>query len=71
MKDHTGGASLIAAICGKDGSAAFSGEHAGEKQPKNILAAFAVGTLATGTTLPEAVVQYDEDKDEDEDEEDD
>jgi cytochrome b involved in lipid metabolism len=71
VKDHPGGASLIAAICGKDGSAAFSGEHAGEKQPKNILAAFAVGTFATGTTLPEAVVQYDEDEDEDEDEEED
>ena len=71
VKDHPGGASLIAAICGKDGSAAFSGEHAGEKQPKNILAAFAVGTLVSGTTLPEAVVQYDDDDDEDEDEDDD
>ncbi len=69
VKDHPGGANLIKAICGKDGSAAFAGEHAGAAKPKNILAAFALGPLVAGATLPEAQVQYDEDEDEDEDEE--
>ena len=64
VKDHPGGANLIKAICGKDGSAAFAGEHAGAAKPKNILAAFALGPLVAGETLPEAQVQYDEDEDE-------
>ena len=67
VKDHPGGAALIKAICGLDGSAAFAGEHAGAAKPKNILAAFALGPLVSGSTLPEAQVQYDEDEDEDED----
>jgi cytochrome b involved in lipid metabolism len=67
VKDHPGGASLIKAICGLDGSTAFASEHAGAAEPKNILAAFALGPLASGSTLPEAQVQYDEDEDEDED----
>ena len=67
VKDHPGGASLIKAICGKAGSAAFSGQHAGASKPKNILAAFALGPLVAGSTLPEAKVQYQEDEDEDDD----
>lgn len=63
VSDHPGGADLINAICGKDGSAAFSGEHAGQQKPENILAAFALGPLAGSSTLPEAVVQYEEDDD--------
>jgi hypothetical protein len=47
-----------------DGSAAFAGEHAGAAKPKNILAAFALGPLVSGSKLPEAQVQYDEDEDE-------
>jgi cytochrome b involved in lipid metabolism len=61
--EHPGGADLINAICGKDGSAAFAGEHAGQQKPENILAAFALGPLAGSSTLPEAVVQYEEDDD--------
>lgn len=64
VTDHPGGANLIRATCGKDGSAAFAGEHAGAAKPKNILAAFALGPLVAGATLPEAQVQYDEDEDE-------
>jgi cytochrome b involved in lipid metabolism len=71
VKDHPGGANLIKAICGKDGSAAFAGEHAGAAKPKNILAAFALGPLVAGGTLPEAQVQYEEDEDEDEEGDDD
>jgi cytochrome b involved in lipid metabolism len=66
VKDHPGGANLIKAICGKDGSAAFAGEHAGASKPKNILAAFALGPLVSGSTLPEATVRgEDEDGDDD------
>jgi len=71
VKDHPGGANLIKAICGKDGSAAFAGEHAGAAKPKNILAAFALGPLVAGATLPEAQVQYDEDEHEEEEGDDD
>jgi cytochrome b involved in lipid metabolism len=71
VKDHPGGAALIKAICGLDGSAAFAGEHAGAAKPKNILAAFALGPLVAGSKLPEAQVQYDEDEDEDEEGDDD
>jgi cytochrome b involved in lipid metabolism len=63
VNDHPGGADLINAICGKDGSAAFSGEHAGASKPEKILAAFALGPLAGNSTLPEAQVQYEEDDD--------
>jgi len=70
VKDHPGGASLIKAICGLDGSTSFVSEHAGAAKPKNIMAAFALGPLASGTTLPEATVRG-EDEDEDEEEDDD
>jgi cytochrome b involved in lipid metabolism len=63
VSEHPGGADLINAICGKDGSAAFSGEHAGASKPESILAAFALGPLAGNSTLPEAQVQYEEDDD--------
>ena len=53
---HPGGASLIQAICGKDGSVAFSGQHAGAPKPESTLAAFALGALLPGATLPDAQV---------------
>jgi cytochrome b involved in lipid metabolism len=64
VKDHPGGASLIKAICGLDGSTSFASEHAGAAKPKNILAAFALGPLASGTTLPEATVRGEEEGEE-------
>jgi cytochrome b involved in lipid metabolism len=60
VKDHPGGASLIKAICGLDGSTLFTSEHAGAAKPKNILAAFALGPLVSGSTLPEATVRGEE-----------
>jgi cytochrome b involved in lipid metabolism len=42
---HPGGAARILSICGKDGSSAFSGQHAGEPRPEQILAGFQVGAL--------------------------
>ena len=65
VKDHPGGASLIKAICGLDGSTSFASQHAGAAKPKNILAAFALGPLVAGGTLPEATVRGDEEGDDD------
>ncbi len=42
---HPGGSARILAICGKDGSSAFNGQHAGEPRPEQILAGFQVGAL--------------------------
>jgi hypothetical protein len=47
---------LIKAICGKDGSAAFAGQHGSASKPNNVLAGFALGPLASGGTLPDAPV---------------
>ncbi len=43
---HTGGSAQILAICGKDGSSLFSGQHAGEPKPAQALASFKIGALA-------------------------
>jgi cytochrome b involved in lipid metabolism len=67
VKDHPGGANLIKAICGKDGSTSFASQHAGADKPKNILAAFALGPLASGSTLPEATVRGEEEDEEGDD----
>lgn len=70
VNEHPGGASLISAICGKDGSAAFAGQHAGATTPANILAAFALGTLDGAATLPDAQVNNEEGEEGEEGEED-
>jgi cytochrome b involved in lipid metabolism len=60
VSSHPGGASVIKAICGKDGSAAFAGQHSGASKPANVLASYKLGTLAAGAaaaaTLPQANV---------------
>jgi len=43
---HKGGSAAILAICGKDGSSLFAGQHAGEPKPEQMLASFKIGTLA-------------------------
>jgi cytochrome b involved in lipid metabolism len=65
VKDHPGGANLIKAICGKDGSSSFASQHAGAAKPKNILAAFALGPLVAGSTLPEATVRGEDEEGDD------
>jgi cytochrome b involved in lipid metabolism len=67
VKDHPGGASLIKAICGKDGSSSFDSQHAGAAKPKNILAVFALGPLASGSKLPKATVRGEEEDEEGDD----
>jgi len=72
VSSHPGGASVIKAICGKDGTAAFSGQHAGASRPNNTLDGFKLGalsTVATGAagTLPQASVPAGEREDGDDD----
>jgi cytochrome b involved in lipid metabolism len=62
---HPGGANLIKAICGKDGSSSFASQHAGASKPNNILAAFALGPLVSGSTLPEATVRGEDEEGDD------
>ena len=42
---HPGGASLIEAICGMDGTASFVGQHGSASMPNEVLAGFAIGPL--------------------------
>ncbi len=61
VSSHPGGANVIKAICGKDGTAAFSGQHGGAATPTSVLAGFKLGALATTAagatgTLPQASV---------------
>jgi cytochrome b involved in lipid metabolism len=71
VNEHPGGAALINAICGQDGSAAFSGQHAGASKPANVLAAFALGPLVGTSTLPNAQVSGEESEEGEEGEDDD
>lgn len=66
VNSHPGGAALISSICGKDGSAAFSGQHAGAATPANVLSAFAIGQLTGASTLPDAQVQESDEENEEE-----
>ena len=43
---HPGGEAKIKAICGKDGTAAFTGKHGGQEKPEATLATFKIGVLA-------------------------
>ncbi len=45
IKNHPGGQQAIVGICGKDGSAAFNGQHGGQAQPMSALASFKIGVL--------------------------
>jgi cytochrome b involved in lipid metabolism len=42
---HPGGEQAILQLCGKDGSAAFNGQHGGMAQQAQILATFRIGLL--------------------------
>lgn len=45
IPQHPGGPQVIAAMCGKDGSAGFNGQHAGAQRPEEVLASYKLGTL--------------------------
>jgi cytochrome b involved in lipid metabolism len=48
---HPGGASVNRAICGKDGSDAFEGQHAGQGKPANQLSNYYLGKLGESIKL--------------------
>ena len=48
---HPGGATVIRAICGKDGSDAFEGQHAGQGKPANQLSNYYLGKLGDSVKL--------------------
>jgi cytochrome b involved in lipid metabolism len=43
---HPGGQQAIKGLCGKDGTAAFTGKHGGQQKPETMLASFKIGVLA-------------------------
>lgn len=45
INKHPGGAVVIKALCGKDGSAGFNGQHQGQRRPADELSRFLVGAL--------------------------
>lgn len=45
ISQHPGGAEAIISLCGRDGTAAFTEQHGGERRPANELAGFKIGTL--------------------------
>lgn len=48
---HPGGAAVIRAICGKDGTIAFEGQHAGQGKPANQLSNNYLGKLGESIKL--------------------
>jgi cytochrome b involved in lipid metabolism len=49
VSSHPGGQSVIANICGKDGSSAFTNQHNSQSKPNNVLSGFLLG--AVGSTI--------------------
>lgn len=45
ISQHPGGAQAIVQLCGKDGTAKFTGQHGGQSQPESALASFKIGTI--------------------------
>ena len=45
ISEHPGGEKRILSICGKDGTAAFDGQHGGQSSIMEILNGFKIGTL--------------------------
>lgn len=46
ISKHPGGPAAITGLCGKDGSAAFNGQHGGQARPASELAGFKIGVVA-------------------------
>lgn len=49
MSRHPGGSTVLSALCGKDGTEAFSSQHARQALPKNELAKLLIGKLGDAT----------------------
>lgn len=65
VSSHPGGASAIKALCGKDATAAFTGQHGGQSSPTNVLASFTLGKLSGANTLGTAQGEEEEEEDDD------
>lgn len=50
--EHEGGAAVIEAMCGMDATGMFNGQHKGEREPAEELAAFELGSLTTESASP-------------------
>ena len=50
IKRHPGGAAMIKSLCGKNGTAAFTGEHSGQSDPRKTLARYRIGALKVAAT---------------------
>jgi len=55
VQKHPGGAAVIANICGKDGTNAFTNQHSTQTKPNNILSSFLLGPI--GGTISSEVGQ--------------
>ena len=72
VSSHPGGSAVIKAICGKDGTAAFTAQHGTVGKAANVLAGFKLGALAgaaASSSLPQATVSPEEGEEEGEEEE--
>lgn len=45
---HPGGPERVLALCGKDGTEAFTQQHGGKTRPEAMLASLKIGTVAQG-----------------------
>jgi len=50
VQNHPGGQSVIAAICGKDGTSAFSNQHGSSAKPNKVLNGLLIGNLGAVIT---------------------
>ena len=79
VQRHPGGASVIANICGKDGSKAFLNQHNTKSKPNNVLSSFLLGPVGASISAevgqkviaPPAASNGDESDEESDDESDD
>ena len=53
VKSHPGGASVIANICGKDGSNAFVNQHNTQGKPNTVLSSFLLGPVGASISAEE------------------
>jgi cytochrome b involved in lipid metabolism len=51
VQNHPGGASVIANICGKDGSKAFANQHNTQGKPNNVLSSFLLGPVGASISV--------------------
>lgn len=62
-QEHPGGANNISALCGKDATSAFAGQHGFKGVPANVLSSMAIGTFIGTAKLPSTNIVYGENED--------